>query len=95
MIGFFEATDAILLGGIKCRNANAQAVCITKSLRNAITMKSRAARGLKKNTGARNAGIKLRKSAWPDTVTNPWRFVRRLPTGPITDAIVSVVRTGI
>ena len=54
-------------------------------------------RGLKKNTGVRNAGIKLRKSAWPDTVTNPWRFVRRLSlTGPITtDAIVSVVRTGI
>ena len=35
-------------------------------------------RGLKKKTGARNAGIKLRKSAWPGYMTNPWSVVRRL-----------------
>ena len=78
VIGFFEATDAMPLGGIQCRNANAQAVCITTSLRNALTMKARAARGLKKNTGARNAGIKLSKSAWRGYGTFPWQLVRRL-----------------
>ena len=83
VIGFFEATDAMLLGGIQCRNANAQVCCITTSLRNALTIKARATktRGLKKKTGARNAGIKLRKSAWPGYMTNPWSVVRRLAPG--------------